>query len=353
MPALASLLLAATAASAAPCTRAHDLELEAAIPLSILAKLASLPGPRAKAAAGLLERLGPETPLKIGVTPRQAAKQPGLPLMGDRAMMQHMRGRPLLLAHDILHEEGRGEKQLASDPKSLAAFTEALLPVYVHELSHAGRAERPVRWPVSATIENELIASYAQALFAAESVLEDPGFAGLHEVYRLQRAAEKGGKAAWEAYRRKATGKRVTVEGLEAAAASTALFERVYRRAYDKVSSLRDPLTAGLRITDNRAELAHLLGSIRDIPEAQRGSAQALLDHGKSDDTFWLDGKATADALKDADAELAELRKELDAKRPAIRAWFEASAGGPVDWNRFEKEAAGKIVGVASPEPRR
>lgn len=348
---LSAVLLAASAAWAAPaCTRVHDRELEAALPASLHARLASLPGPRAKAAASFMLR-HPDLPLRFAVRPSKASRHPTLPLMSERAVMQFMAVEGYTLDHGILHEEGRSEYSLARRPADLAALTDALLPIWVHELSHASRTERPVRWPVSPTIEDELVACYRQALFSAEVLAADPAFAGLREVYRLQSAALAGGREAKAAYRLTSQIKRTALESLELAAASGEEFERLYRKAYGTDSSLRDPLTAGLRITHRRAELARLLGSFDLLPSAQRASAEVLLDYGKSDDAFWLDSKATMAARDDAEAELKELRRELDAARPALRAWFVAARGGPVDWKRLVESESRPVAAIA-PEDR-
>ena len=350
---LAAALLAASVASAASaavpaCTRAHDRELEVSLPASLHARLASLPGPHAKRAASFMLR-HPELALEIAVRPVEADRQPTLPLMSGRAMMQFMTGRGYKLAHNILHEEGLGEAALARKPAALAALTDSLLPVWVHELSHAARIERPVRWPLAATIENELVACYEQALFTAEVLETNPDFAGLRETYRLMRAAEKGGVREAAAYKRKAAGRRTTIEALEIAAASTEEFERLYRRAYGTDSSLRDPLMAGMRITNHRTELAHLLDSISAITPAQLQSARQLLDYGKDDDAFWLDSKATMAARDDAESELKELRRELEEKRPVLRAWFAAAGAGKPDWKRLINRDD-LPVGVAPPD---
>lgn len=334
---LALLLLSALPASAAPmssCSRAYDKEIEVVLPAAIHARLSALPGPHARTAAAYLVRHATHT-ATIGIRASRAHEYPSLPLMVDNALMQFMPGKGYMLEHSILHDITGGERAVARRPGALAELADLLLPIWVHEISHARVHERPVRWPVSATLEDELIASYTQAVFTAEVLAAEPGFAGLDAVYRAQRASLSGDARAASAYWALPATKRVIVETLEVGAASTDEFERIYRRAYSVKSSLADPLTAGLRSNENRAELARLIGELGelDAPDSpQRASADELLAYGKEDEGYWLDPKAPIEASKDAQAELKVLRAQLDAARPALRAWFAEAAREKVDW---------------------
>jgi hypothetical protein len=265
--------------------------------------------------------------------------------------MQFMTGKGYLLEHSILHETPGGERGIARRPSDMAALADLLLPIWVHEISHGRVHERSVRWPVSATMEDELIAVYTQAAFTVELLAVEPGFANLRAVYRAQRAAEKGGADAVRAYRALSATQRVIVEALELGAASTDEFERAHRRAYALKSSLADPLTAGLRRSEIHAELARLLEELKLPPSRQKTSADELLAYGREDDGFWLDPAAPSAASKDAEAELKSLRAELDADRPALRAWFAAAAGEPIDWAKLAPPRD-VPVGVAPPDSR-
>lgn len=334
---LALVLLLAAPAAAAPyssCTRAHDRELEIVIPAAIHARLASLNGPHARRAASFLLNHSTHS-LAIGVSAKLAHKQPTLPLMSDGAIMQFMTGRGYMLEHAMLHETRGGERALARRPADLAALADLLLPIWVHEVSHGRMHERPVRWPVSATLEDELIACYTQAAFTIELLGAEPGYADLGSVYRSLRAARRDGGEAALAYYALSGTKRLIVTTLETAAVSTEEFERYYRRLYGMKSSLADPLTAGLRSNESRAELAHLLAELSLPPSPQKTSADELLAYGREDEGFWLDPKAPSTASRDAEAELKGLRAELDAARPALRKWFEGAAGAPIDWAKL------------------
>lgn len=349
-----AVLLAGPAAAAAPyssCTRAHDAELAIVIPAAIHARLASLQGPHARRAAGYMLNHTTHT-LTIGVQASQAHKHPALPLMGEGALMQFMTGRGYTLEHSVLHEIRGGERGIARRPEDLAALADLLLPVWVHEVSHARVHDRPVRWPVSATLEDELIACYTQAAFTIETLAAEPGFLELAPVYRAQRASRRGGEDEARAYYALSSTKRFIVYTLEIAAASTDEFERLYRRLYSKKSSLADPLTAGLRSTEGKAELGRLLAKLNLPPSPQKTSADELLAYGREDDGFWLDPKAPSAASKDAFGELAVLRAELDAARPALRAWFEAAAEGPIDWAKLAPPRD-VPVGVAPSDAKR
>lgn len=339
MPSLLAyaLLLAPSAPALAvpsPCTRAHDREIELVLPAAVHARLSALDGEHARRAAAFLA-VDSTSALTIGVRASGAHRQPALPLMVDNSLMQFVTGKGYMLEHSLLHDVPGGERAVARRRESLAELADVLLPIWVHEISHARVHERPVRWPVTATMEDELIACYTQAAFTAQLLAAEPDYAGLKEVYRAQRAAEKGGAAAARAYAARGSARRAVVSTLEVAAASTDEFERMYRRAYSMKSSLADPLTAGLRSSEMRADLARTLRDLRGLPERQRKSADELLNYGKEDDGFWLDPAAPSAASKDAERELASLRAELDAARPALRAWFDAAAGAPVDWARL------------------
>lgn len=341
------------AAAALPpaCTRAHDKEIEAVLPAAVHARLAALSGPHARRAAAFL--VGhPTYALSIGVRASRANAHPALPLMTDNALMQFMTGRGYMVEHGLLHELGGGERGLARRPADLAALADLLLTVWVHEISHGRVHERSVRWPVSATMEDELIACYTQAAFTAELLAVEPGYADLAGVYRAQRAALEGGAEAVRAYRALSATKRFLVHTLELGAASTDEFERMYRRAYAMKSSLADPLTAGLRSNEARSELAHLLAELNLPPSRQKTSADELLAYGREDDAFWLDPAAPSAASRDAERELKSLRAELDAARPALRAWFTAAAGTPIDWAKLTPPRD-VPVGVAPPDGRR
>lgn len=334
--ATALLLLArpAPAADSRPCTRAHDREIELVLPAAVHARLAALPGPHARRAAAFLASDSTNT-LTIGVRASFAREQPALPLMADNSLMQFMTGRGYMVEHSLLHDVPGAERAIARRRESLADLADALLPIWVHEISHARVHERAVRWPVTATMEDELIACYTQAAFTAELLAAEPGYAGLRGVYRAQRAADKGGAEAARAYAARSSAKRAVVSTLEIAAASTDEFERMYRRAYSMKSSLADPLTAGLRSSEMRADLARSLRGLDGLTERQRKSADELLAYGREDDGFWLDPAAPSTASKDAERELERLRAELDAARPALRAWFASAAGEPVDWAKL------------------
>lgn len=347
--AVLALMLAVPAAAASPCTRAHDGEIELMLPAAVHARLAGLAGPRARRAAAFLT--GDGAPLTIGVRASLAREQPGLPLMTDDALMQFMHGKGYMIEHSILHDAPGGERGIVRRPKERAALADLLLPIWVHEISHATMRRRAVPWPVSATMEDELIACYTQAAFTAELLAEEPGYADLGRAYRTQRAAAKGGAAGLRAYRAMSETKRAVISTLEIAAASNAEFERMYRRAYARKSSLADPLTAGLRSSEARAELSRLLDGLT-LPAAQKTSAHELLAYGREDDHFWLDPEAPTAASRDAERELDSLRAELDAARPALRAWFDAAAGEPVDWTKLTPRRDFP-VGAAPPEPKR
>ena len=352
-PRLALLVVFAIPAAAAPpsCTRAHDKEIEIVLPAAIHARLSALTGPHARRAASFLVTHSTHA-LAIGVRASQANLHPALPLMSADSLMMFMTGKGYMLEHSILHENGGGERALARRPAAMAALADTLLPIWVHEISHGRVHERASRWPVSATLEDELIACYTQAAFTAELLAAEPAFADLGAVYRAQRAARKGGGDAVRAYRALSPTKRVIVLTLEVGAASTDEFERMYRRAYAMKSSLADPLTAGLRVNEMRAELAHTLKVLNLPPSPQKTSADELLAYGREDDGFWLDPAAPSTASRDAEAELKSLRAELDAARPELRAWFRAAAGEPVDWAKLTPPRD-VPVGVAPPDGNR
>lgn len=336
-PRLALAVILAIPAAAAPpptCTRAHDKEIEIVLPAAIHSRLSALSGPHARRAAAFLVSQPAHT-LTIGVRASRANAHPALPLMTDNALMQFMTGKGYMVEHSILHELRGGERGIARRPAEMAALADLLLPIWVHEISHGRVHERSVRWPIGATMEDELIACYTQAAFTAELLAAEPAYADLAAVYRAQRAALKGGDDALRAYRALSPTKRVIVQTLEVGAASTEEFERMYRRAYAVKSSLADPLTAGLRSNEMRAELAHLLAKLDLPPSRQKTSADELLAYGREDDGFWLDPAAPSAASKDAERELKSLRAELDAARPALRAWFSAAAGAPIDWAKL------------------
>lgn len=347
------LVFLATAASAAPmssCTREFDKDIELVLPAAIHARLSALKGPNARRAAAFL--LGhPDHTLTVGIRASKAHLYPGLPLMSDNSLMQFMTGKGYMIEHSILHDIPGGERAIARRPADMAALVDLILPTFVHEISHGSMHERRIRWPVSATIEDELIACYRQAAFTTEMLSAEPRFAGLAGVYRAQRAAASSREAA-RAYRALSATKRVVVEALEFAAASTEEFERAHRRAYDMKSSLADPLTAGLRRSEMYSELARMIAEQNLAPSPQKTSADELLAYGRADDGFWLDSKAPIAASKDAEAELQSLRAGMDAARPALRAWFEAAAGEPVDWAKLTP-ARDVPVGVAPPEENR
>lgn len=327
------LAIPAAAAAAGTCTRVHDREIEIVLPAAVHARLSALKGPHARRAASFLARNTTHT-LIIGVRASLANAYPTLPLMTDNALMQFMTGKGYMVEHAILHDIPGGERGIARRPADMAALADLLMPIWVHEVSHARVHERPVRWPISATMEDELIACYTQAAFTAELLAAEPAYAGLRAVYRAERAALKGGDAL-RAYRGLSPTKRLIVQTLEVGAASTDEFERMYRRAYAMKSSLADPLTAGLRSSEIRSELARLLDELKLPPSRQKTSADELLAYGREDDGFWLDPAAPSAASKDAERELESLRAELDALRPALRAWFAAAAGEPIDWAKL------------------
>lgn len=347
IPALLLLALPALAAPDPSCSRRYDKELEMLLPAAVHAKLFALPGPRAKEAAGFLLAHSSHT-LTIGVAASKAVSQPGLPIMADNAIMQFMSGRGYYVAHDILHERPGGERALARDPKALDALADLLLPIWAHEISHGRVHERKTRWPVSATLEDELIACHVQAAFTVERIVADPHYAGLDAAYRLKRAATAGEaktKARWLAL---PPTQRLIVSSLEVAAVSTEEFERMYRRAYNSKASLADPLTAGLRQHEARQEFSRLLKRL-DLPASpQKTSAEELLAYGESDEKYWLEPDASPAAKKDAETLLAERRADMEATRPALRAWFEKAAGAPVDWAKLAPKRD-VPVGVAEP----
>lgn len=342
------LLFAAPALAATDpsCSRRYDKELEVLLPAAVHAKLFALPGPRAKEAAAFLLAHASHT-LTIGVAASKAGGQPSLPIIADNAIMQFMSGRGYFLAHDILHERPGGERALARDPKALDALADLLLPIWAHEISHGRVHERAVRWPVSATLEDELIACHVQAAFTTEMLAADPHYAGLDAAYRLQRAAAASPKAKAR-YEALPPTQRLIVRSLEVAAASTDEFERMYRRAYQTKASLADPLTAGLRQHEARQEFSRLLKRL-DLPASpQKTSAEELLAYGESDESYWLEPGASPAAKKDAEALLAERRADMEATRPALRAWFEKAAGTPIDWAKLVPKRD-VPVGVAEP----
>ncbi len=351
---LALVLLLAIPAAAAPtatCTRAHDREIEIVLPAAIHARLSALKGPHARRAASFLVS-HPTHTLTIGVRAPLANEYPALPLMADNSLMQFMTGKGYMVEHSILHDIRSGERGIARRPADMTALADLLLPIWVHEISHGRVHERSVPWPISATMEDELIACYTQAAFTAELLAVEPAYAGLSAVYRAQRAARKGDADAVRAYRALSPTKRAILQTLEVGAASTDEFERMYRRAYAMKSSLADPLTAGLRITEIRTELARVLEELKLPPSRQKTSADELLAYGREDDGFWLDPAAPSTASKDAERELKTLRAELDAARPALRAWFTAAAGEPIDWAKLAPPRD-VPVGVAPPDERR
>lgn len=337
----------ANAASYSTCTRAHDREIELVLPAAVHARLHTLKGPHARRAAGFLVAHASHT-LTIGSPADSGENDPKLPIMAPNSVMQFMSGRGYDLAHPLLHELSGGERALVRDSKGITELADKLLPIWVHEISHGRVHERAVRWPVAATLEDELIACYTQAAFTAELLAAEPGYGGLRDVYRAQRAAKTGGRAA-ERYRALPPTQRLIVSTLETGAASTDEFERMYRRAYGMKASLADPLTAGLRHHTTREELGRLLASLDLPPSPRKTSADQLIVYGLSDDAFWLDPAAAPAAKKDAEAELARLRAELDAARPALRKWFESAAGAPVDWAKLVTPRD-VPVGVAPPD---
>ena len=330
---LAALLVSPASAltSASACTRAHDKEIEIVLPAAVHARLQALKGPHARRAAAFLLSHSTHT-LIIGIRAPLANAYPTLPLMADNTLMQFMTGKGYMLEHSLLHDIPGGERAIARRPADMAAFADLLLPIWVHEISHGRVHERAVAWPISSTIEDELIACYTQAAFTAELLAAEPGYAGLRAVYRAQRAMRTGGAEERRAYYALSSTKRLIVQTLEVGAASTDEFDRMYRHAYSMKSSLADPLTAGLRFNEIRAELAHLLKKLKLPPSPQKTSADELLAYGREDDGFWLDPAAPSAASNDAELELKTLRAELDAARPALRAWFVAAAGKPIDW---------------------
>jgi len=322
---LALIFVLCSPAAAAPmssCTRAFDKELELVLPAAVHARLAAMTGAHARRAAAFLAA-HPDHSLAIGVDAALAESMPELPLMVPHALMQYMVGKGYMVEHSTLHEIPGGERGVARRPGDLKSYVDLMLPVWVHEISHGRVHERPIKWPVSATLEDELIASYTQALFTAEALAAEPGFGGLAAAYRAH-----GAKRAFSST------KVLIVRTLELGAASTEDFENMYRRAYSAKSALADPLTAGLRATRVRAELKSLVEDMKTLPPAQKGSADGLLTYGREDDVFWLDSAAPSAAKRDAELELKALRAELDAARPALRAWFAAAAGKPVDWSK-------------------
>lgn len=345
-----ALSVPSLAAEFSSCSRAFDKDIELVLPAAVHARLIALKSPHAKRAAAFLLKHSTHT-LTLGVRASRAHEQPELPLMTDNALMQFVTGKGYMLEHTILHETRGGERSLARRPVDMAALADTLLPIWVHEIAHGRGHERKVRWPVSATIEDELIACYTQAAFTADLLKEEPKYADLGSVYRAQRAARTGDAAAKRAYFALSPTKRVIVVALELGAASTEEFERAHRRAYALKSSLADPLTAGLRSNENRLEFARLLEKLKLPPSRQRTSAEELLAYGKDDDAFWLDPAAPSAASKDAEVELKALREELDAARPALRKWFEAAAGETIDWAKLAPPRD-VPVGVAPPDVR-
>ena len=342
------LALPSAAAPSSSCTRAHDREIEIVLPAAVHARLFTLRGPHARRAAAFLLQHSTHT-LTIAVPASVAARYPELPFMADDSVMQFMSGKGYFLAHALLHELPGGETGLAQRPAEMAALADMLLPIWVHEISHGRVHERLVRWPVAATLEDELIACYTQAVFTAELLAAEPGYAGLRAAYRAKRATLGGNSAALRRYRALPPTKRLILQTLEVGAASTEEFERMYRRAYDMKASLADPLTAGLRHHTAREELARLLEDFKLPPSPRKTSAEELIAYGRGDDAFWLDPAAAPAAKKDAEGELAALRRELDAARPALRAWFVAAAGKPVDWAKLVPPRDVPI-GIAPPE---
>lgn len=348
--ALLAVLLSAPAGAGPPasCTREHDKEIETVLPAAVHARLSALKGAHARRAASYLVG-NPTHTLTIGVRASHAHDHPALPLMTDNALMQFMTGKGYMVEHSILHDLPRGERGIARRPADMAALADLLLPVWVHEVSHARVHERAVRWPVSATMEDELIACFTQAAFTAELLAAEPAFAGLAAAYRAQRAARNGDARAVRAYRALSPTKRAVVSTLEVAAASTAEFERMYREAYSMKSSLSDPLTAGLRSNEIRSELARMLAELDLPPSRQKTSADELLAYGREDEGFWLDPAAPSAASRDAERELKSLRDELDGLRPALRAWFASAAGEKIDWASLAPPRD-VPVGVAPPD---
>lgn len=342
------LVLPAHSANSSLCTRAHDREIELVLPAAVHARLNALKGPHARRAAAFLVAHSSHT-LTIGSPADSGENDSRLPIMAPNSVMQFMSGRGYDLAHSLLHELSGGERALVRDSKGMAALADTLLPIWVHEISHGRVHERAVRWPVAATLEDELIACYTQAAFTAELLAAEPAYGGLRDVYRAQRAAKKSGPAARSRYRALPPTQRLIVSTLETGAASTEEFERMYRRAYSMKASLADPLTAGLRHHTTREELGRLLAKLDLPPSPRKTSADQLITYGRSDDAFWLDPAAAPAAKKDAEAELARLRAELDAARPALRQWFEAAAGAPVDWAKLVPPRDVPI-GVAPPD---
>lgn len=348
--ALLAVLLSAPASAgpSASCTREHDKEIEIVLPAAVHARLSSLKGAHARRAASYLVG-NPTHTLTIGVRASHGRRHPSLPLMADNALMQFMTGKGYMVEHSVLHDLPRGERGIARRPADMAALADLLLPVWVHEVSHARVHERAVRWPVSATMEDELIACFTQAAFTAELLAAEPAYAGLGAAYRAQRAARGGDARAVRAYRALSATKRAIVSTLEVAAASTDEFERMYREAYSMKSSLSDPLTAGLRSNEIRSELARMLAELDLPPSPQKTSADELLAYGREDEGFWLDPAAPSAASRDAERELKSLRAELDGLRPALRAWFASAAGEKIDWASLAPPRD-VPVGVAPPD---
>jgi hypothetical protein len=188
-PSLALLALLASSAAAAPmssCTRAYDKEIEVVLPAAVQARLSAMKGPYARRAAAFLVAHS-DQPLIIGVDASLAGARPELPLMAQNALMQYMVGTGFMVEHSTLHESPGGELGLARRPGEMKAFADLLLPVWVHEISHARGHERKIRWPITATLEDELIACYTQALFTAEALAAEPKFGGLAAAYRAHR----------------------------------------------------------------------------------------------------------------------------------------------------------------------
>lgn len=343
--ALLAVLLSASAGAAPSCTREHDKEIEIVLPAAVHARLSSMKGAHARRASSYLVG-NPTHTLTIGVRASHGRRHPALPLMADNALMQFMTGKGYMVEHSVLHDLPRGERGIARRPADMAALADLLLPVWVHEVSHARVHERAVRWPVSATMEDELIACFTQAAFTAELLAAEPAFAGLAAVYRAQRAARRGDARALRAL---SLTKRAIVSTLEVAAASTEEFERMNRKAYSMKSSLSDPLTAGLRSNEIRSELARLLAELNLPPSRQKTSADELLAYGREDAGFWLDPAAPSAASRDAERELQSLRAELDGLRPALRAWFASAAGEKIDWASLAPPRD-VPVGVAPPD---
>jgi len=100
-----ALLLAAPAAAVppAPCTRAHDGEIELVLPAAVHARLSALKGPHARRAASFLAGDATHT-LAGGVRASRAHAHPTLPLMTDNSLMQFMTGKGYMVEHSILHD---------------------------------------------------------------------------------------------------------------------------------------------------------------------------------------------------------------------------------------------------------